>query len=115
MIYAVIGIPLCLVVLVKVGKVFTRVLKLTASLMRRTYRRIKASVCRCRQSKSTEPAAPTAPPTAKEEDTESASFQPDLGQLVELYEKQDSSFDVPIIAALVLVIVYMLLGAVLYR
>lgn len=126
MLYAVIGIPLCLVVLVKVGKIFTRVLKLANSLVRRTYRRIKAAICR-RKAKTTPPPPPPAatemtPPRAPSDDAapgddaESvSSFQPDLGQLVELYEQQDSAFDVPIVAALVLVVVYMLLGAVLYR
>lgn len=119
MIYAVIGIPLCLVVLVKVGKIFTRVLKVTASLVRRTVRRVKAAIRKPTATSAAPAPAPAPAPDPQqspEDDTGSkSSFQPDLGQLVELYEQQDSSFDVPIVAALVLVIVYMLLGAVLYR
>jgi len=112
MLYSVIGIPLCLITMNDLGKVLTKALKYIWSLIRKAFYK-----ARCFKARMLKPA-----PTEAELKQKAANHfrhphnhveQPDV-PLDEPYVI-DEEFNLPILVAVFVVVIYILLGAALYR
>ena len=105
MFYAVIGIPLCLIVLADLGKLFTRGLKFIWSFVRRFYYTGK-----CIKKPETTKATGTASTTTITTTTTSKAKKDQPGNVYVV----DDEFNLPPIIAIMIAVIYILLGAVLY-
>lgn len=126
MIYALIGIPLCLIVLADLGKVFTRIIKWFWAFVRRFYYTRKfsrAAARRAIEEKARAAAAAAARLDRIEEKTKIKQAPPDRTVKSEaakpLVEEVpvfvvDDEFNLPVTVAIVLTFLYILLGALIY-
>ncbi len=118
MLYSIIGIPLCLIVLTDIGKVFTRGLKWIWSYVRRfvtAARAVKTDSKAEGDGKTSGRVSGTATP--------SGTLTPAVSRQ-NLYKRKkgeeedyivDDEFNLPPIIAILIAIIYMLFGVVLYR
>ncbi len=119
MLYSIIGIPLCLIVLTDIGKVFTRGLKSMWSYLRRF---VTAAKVAAKTDSKAEGEGKTAGKTSGSA-TPSGSLTPAVSRQ-NLYKRKkdeediyvvDDEFNLPPIIAILIAIVYMLFGVILYR
>ena len=95
MLYAILGIPLCLIVLADLGAVFTRLLKFLWSFVYRCYRQGKCVMCRKKVK--------TVPDVKQDPDD------------VDYAVKVDDEFNLHPVVAIGVVVVYIFLGSVMYK
>ncbi len=100
--YAIIGIPLCLIVLADLGKIFTRGLKYLWSFVRRFY-----YTGRCAKKSEAAGATAAGGKSAAQSRKDAAAAAADVYVV-------DDEFNLPPIVAVLIAAVYILLGAVLY-
>jgi len=113
MIYSLIGIPLCLVVLVDLGKTLTKGLKFIWKFIRRLYYTGKCLKTKLVQTAVDAAAVPVAEPEEPDKQSTRSLTPVEVVPPMEPYEVDDE-FNLPIWVALLVTILYIFLGAAMY-
>jgi len=123
--YSLIGIPLCLIVLADLGKLFTRAIKWFWSFVRRFYytrRFSKAAAKKVTEEKAEkarqQAAIATTIKKSHGKQSEPAKVEPVVPKPVEPVVPPyvvDDEFNLPVSVAIIITFLYILLGAVIYR